>query len=231
MLKKTSIFLSFILTLNLVINNANAVETIKLEDEHLLTGALQPSSNKQSYTQSVEPTPSIVTFTPSKVYPTKEERKQVRSQETEWFKVRKQEEIVPTPKVKDTVLEDLKTAMHNCYKNNEEKLTIETSLLREGNLYNNTAYLTETFESINNCYETIGLDIIYLYYDNDPKIVQNFQNKAKTFYTKASDTNFNAKLCDENCSLEALINNQTDKFKEFRTYLSELINNRPQGLQ
>ena len=231
MLKKINIFLSFILALNFVVYNAKAVETIKLEDEHLLTGAISTTPSLEPTQAKHHTTHTIVTSSPSKVFPTKKERLDTRYQEKEWFKINKKPEVIPTPNKEDPLLEDLKTAMHNCYKDSEDKLNIEKSFLRQGNLYNNTAYLTETFETINNCYETIGFDIISIYYNEDPEVLQNFREKVKTFYTNPTDTTFNAKLCDENCSLEALINNQIDKFKEFRTYLSELINNRPQGLQ
>ena len=224
MLKKINIFLSFILTLNLVICNANAVETIKQEDEYLLDVTL--SKPVQEETKPIS-TPSIVNTAPSKIFPTKKERSQTRAEEKEWFSIRTKEEIVQEPVQEDPLIAELKTAINNCYNNNKEKLEIEKSLLREGNLYNNTAYITETFETINLCYENLGLDIISLYYADAPKVIKEFENKTKTFYIKATDTSFNVKQCDENCSLEALIDNQVNKFKEFELYLSNLVDNRP----
>jgi hypothetical protein len=224
MLKKINIFLSFILTLNLVICNANAVETIKQEDEYLLDVSLPETVQKE-----VKPitTPTIVNQAPSKIFPTKKERSQTRAEEKEWFSIRTKEEVIQEPAKEDPLIAELKTAINNCYKNNEEKLEIEKSLLREGNLYNNTAYITETFETINLCYENLGSDIISLYYVDDPKVIKEFENKTKTFYIKATDTSFNVNKCGDNCSLEALIDNQVNKFKEFEIYLYKLIDNRP----
>ena len=167
------------------------------------------------------------------LYPTKEERAKNRQQEKEWFNPRTNAPLIPdTMSAKDALdpyLEDIKTSIHSCLNNNQEKLDIESSLITQGNLYDNTAYISKTFEDINTCYESVALNIISTYYNNDPRVLNTFKAKAPTFYIRSTTPSFDASLCGETCSIEALVQSQIAKFKDYRTYLSELLANRPQA--
>lgn len=112
-----------------------------------------------------------------------------------------------------------------CLDNVEQKLEFEKDMLITDKNIENVSFLTQTFEEVNRCYEIIGLDIIDFYYNGDKALKDAFEKKSQTFYVQASQTDFNPKFCDETCSIEALINAQTEKFADFRAYLAELIAN------
>ncbi len=230
MLKKMSIFLSFIIALNLsshqaLANDANlSIDTIKQEDEHLLTTSpthKKVINNEVKYKEP--PIPSIVQPNNHPVFPTKKERKASQQEQKEWFKPFSSLQKKTTEKLTDPRFKEFRTQIDLCYKQYEPNLKLEKSLLRNGNIHKNISYLSQTFTSINSCYEDRGLDIISTFYNNDPIMLQSFNNKIKTFYVKGTDASFSGKHCDGKCSLEAIIEEQINKSSEFKTYLLELL--------
>lgn len=173
---------------------------------------------------------NVITKTPyiPHVYPLKSDRKENDEQAKEWFKVPNREVVSVEDKIEENALvEELKKDINDCMENKKDNLNIERALMLEGNVFENTAYLTQTFEDINICYENIGYNIIMSFYDNDENVINSFEKKSKEFYVKATDTSFNPMFCEDECSLDALVRNQLDKFKKYRSYLSELLVNRP----
>lgn len=247
MLKKINLFLSLTTPLCLLSLNALSYDVIAPKDEALLKGVvdshptieeeaptvLTPSSTLLEDLDEIENTTKEDIIPRTTTFPTKEERAQNRTEETEWFKPRVKDIILPgtlsSLDANDPYIEEIKSSIHSCLNNKQDELTIEQSLLKEGNLYDNTAYISQTFEDINTCYENIGYQIISVYYNDDEWTLQNYQKKLKTFYISSSDANFDTSHCLENCSLDAMIKNQIDKFTQFRTYLSELLANRPKA--
>lgn len=230
MLKKMSIFLSFIFALNLLSHQSSAndaylgVDTIKQEDEHLIATLPSPQkaiNNEVKYKESS--TPSIIQPNNHPVFPTKEERKAAQQEQKEWFKTYSSFQKKTTKKLTDPRFKELKTQIDLCYNQYEPNLKLEKSLLRNGNIHKNVSYITQTFTSINSCYEDRGLDIISTFYNNDPIMLQSFNNKIKTFYVRGTDTSFSGKHCDGKCSLEAIIEEQINKSSEFKAYLLELL--------
>ena len=238
MLKKISIFLSFILALNLpsYISYADeeyvGVETIKQEDEYLLdTSSKQEKHQKfqrilKHLKNEADPQSSKVQDTtknkPQYIFPTKKERQKSRTEEKEWFKSFSslQDE---TKKTKDPRFKEFKEAINACYDNHKQSINLEKSFLRNGNIYKNASFLSQTFEKINSCYEGMGLDIISTFYNNDTTMLENFNQEAKTFYVKGADASFSGRHCDETCSFEAIIDEQISKFEEFKSYLFDLL--------
>ncbi len=230
MLKKINIFLSFILALNLSSYTTYAnddyleVELIKQEDEHLL-GLVSESTkqiSKQEIKQRKAVVPSIIENYNHPIYPTQKERQQQRQEEKDWFKPLSslQKEIA---KPVDPRFAELKKQINSCYDDHAQNLNLEKSFLRSGNIYTNTSFISQTFETINSCYEDTGLDIIANFYNNDTTLLQTYSKKVKTFYITGVDANFSGKHCGDKCSLEALIDEQISKFGEFKAYLLDLL--------
>ena len=198
--------------------------SLKKELETTPSDITPPTPDAFSNQEEMPPLRSIL-------YPTKEERAQNRQEETEWFNPKVNAPIIPgtisATDALDPYLEYIKTAIHSCMNNKEDKLNIEKNLLNNGNLYQNATYISQTFEEINTCYESIGLDIISLYYENDAWTLNKFKQKAPTFYITGSTPDFDVSHCGDNCSMSVIVTSQIEKFKEYRTYLSELLANRP----
>ena len=238
MLKKTNLYFSMILaTITLTSTNTFAYDTIKQEDEKLIKEIVASDNINKVQTNNsnstIEVKPAIISSKqkeiPPYIYPTKDAISASRENQKEWF-VPRSKEIKTSPSTpKDPLIEDIKEQIHNCMENKSEELQIEKTFLKDGNLYNNAAYLSQTFEDINTCYETIGYDIISLYYNDNPRVLNNFENKVKSFYVTGTTSSFKPTHCKDDCSFDAIVETQLDKFKDFRTYLSELLANRPQG--
>lgn len=252
MLKKTNIYFCVISAICYLSTPAFSYDIIEKKDEALLKDIIDEttithSSSTSSLTSNpyIQPSLSedleeientkpedVIPSSKESFYPTKEERAQNRYEEKEWFKPRVKEIIQPNSLANidenDPYLEEIKSSIHDCLNNKQNELDIGQTLLKEGNIYNNTAYLSQTFEDINTCYENIGYNIISLYYNDNEWTLQNYKQKLKTFYVSSSDAKFDTTYCTENCSLDAMVKNQINQFKLFRTYLSELLANRPQ---
>lgn len=166
-------------------------------------------------------------------YPSKKERNEARQPLREWYnpELNMKEETLAKeqiqPEIPDATLENFKMAISNCLDSRKDALDIDKSMLYRQNTYDAAAYLSQSFEEINRCYENIGFDIIDTYYQGNSVLKNSFMQKAKTFYLSGTDVNFSPRFCGENCSLDALVTAQMDKFAEFRTYLAQLLEERP----
>ncbi len=228
-----------------MINSANAYDVIRDEDATLLKGLVEDDIKEEVvvYEEKAEvkkprivikkDNTNVITKTPyiPHVYPTASERSQKDMEAKEWFKIPNRDvvDVVDIQEENDLV-EEIKKDINDCLENKKDNLDIERALMLEGNVYDNTTYLTQTFEDINICYENIGYNIISNLYGNDDKVLNEFEKKSKEFYVKATDTSFDPKFCENECSLDALIKNQLDKFKKYRIYLSKLLVDRPRGI-
>lgn len=119
--------------------------------------------------------------------------------------------------------------IQNCMDTYKEELDIARGVLTTSNFYSATADLTNIFANINQCYENIGYQIIGHLYNGSKEEYSNFAKKAQTYYIKASNTNFKPIYCEENCSLEALVSAQIQKFADFRVYLTKLVETKISG--
>ena len=166
-------------------------------------------------------------------YPSKKERNDARQPLREWYdpNLNLKEDILTKtsaqPEIPDATLENFKTAISDCLDSRKSALDIDRSMLYRQNTYDAVAYLSQSFEEINRCYENVGYDIIDTYYQGNSMLKNSFMQKAKTFYLSGTDVNFSPRFCGENCSLNALVTAQMDKFAEFRTYLAQLLEERP----
>lgn len=119
--------------------------------------------------------------------------------------------------------------MADCFAQQQSSLELDRALFYQQNRSETTARISQVFAEINGCYEDIGYDIISEYYSGDEEMMQKFANKVPEFYVTGTDVAFNTKFCGEFCSMDAIFNAQTDKFAEFRTYLSQLLAERPKA--
>lgn len=236
MLKKPNLYFSmFLFAIVLSSTNTYAYDTIKQEDEKLLKDVLSSDKVNQIHIKAsnkqVEVSPAIVSKKENQkapyIYPSKEDISSSRQEQKEWFVPRTQEIKTMPSAPKDPLIEEIKEQIHNCMANKSDELDVEKSLLKQGNFYNNVAYLSQTFEDINTCYENIGYDIISLYYNDNQRVLNNFEKKKNSFYVTGTTPSFKPTHCKEDCTFDAVVETQLDKFKEFRTYLSELLANRP----
>ncbi len=117
----------------------------------------------------------------------------------------------------------------SCLDARADGLDLEKAMLYQGNVYDAAVYLSQTFAEVNACYENIGYDIINAYYDGNPEILTAFAKKAQSFYVGGADTGFNPKFCGEDCSMQAIADAQMEQYAAFRTYLAQLLAERPQG--
>lgn len=117
----------------------------------------------------------------------------------------------------------------SCLDARADGLDLEKAMLYQGNVYDAAAYLSQTFAEVNACYENIGYDIINAYYDGNPEMLAAFAKKAQSFYVGGADTGFNPKFCGEDCSMQAIADAQMEQYAAFRTYLAQLLAERPQG--
>ncbi len=164
-------------------------------------------------------------------YPSKNEREQARKPLSEWYNpnlnaaVNRTQSVAAKPK--DETFMQYRLAVSDCLDLRQDDLEMDKAMLRQGNMYNAAAYVSQTLEAVNACYENIGYDIIRVYYGDDPQVKERFARRIQDFYITGTDVNFNPKFCGDDCSLEAMIDAQLAKFAEFRTYLAQLLNERP----
>ena len=123
--------------------------------------------------------------------------------------------------------EEWRDAIASCLDGKADGLKLEKAMLYNSNTYDAAAYLSQTFAEVNACYEAVGRDIIRRYYGDDAARLAAFEEKARTFYVGGTDVNFNPSFCGDNCSLDAVAEAQMQKFADFRTYLGQLLNERP----
>jgi len=122
-------------------------------------------------------------------------------------------------------------AIDKCLETRKEKLDIELSMLSSGDKYadkyRNAAYLSQTFAEIEECYDSLGLDIVEEFYSEDPDKLREYNQRVKDFHVNSTDPSFNPKYCGENCSLSAIADLQMEKFNDFKKYLVELLRKAP----
>lgn len=118
-----------------------------------------------------------------------------------------------------------------CMEPYKEQLDLELTMVSGGDSYEekykNTAYLTQTFAEIEQCYDNLGLDILEEFYPQDTEKLQEYNQRVKDFHVNGTDITFNTKYCGETCSVSALADLQMEKFTEFKKYLVELLRNAP----
>lgn len=120
-----------------------------------------------------------------------------------------------------------KEAINTCIDTRKDELDLEISMLENGNLAKNAAYLSQTFAEIENCYDGIGLDILEEFYPNDTEKLRQYNRQVKSFHVNSADVSFNAKYCQENCSLQAVAETQMENFMHFKSYLFDLLKSAP----
>ena len=205
--------------------NAQAVETLRPEDEKLLEGVLTDThvTVKRTETPTVEPEfdADVAEDVFFEEVPLLEEPAEEPIRNIGEIKA----PVVPIDKEN---IETYRTKIAACLDLQKEQLDLETDMLYKGNIYDDTAYLTQTMTKVNLCYQSIGFEIIDEFYQGSDKIRRKYEEKSQTFFVKAND--MNPKYCEDNCSVAALVKKQQDKFADFRTYLAELIAQRPRGL-
>lgn len=164
-------------------------------------------------------------------YPSKSERAKARQSLSEWYNpnlravdtYKTETEAAP----QDETFVQYRLAIADCLDKRQSELETDKGMLYQGNMYDAAAYLSQTLEAVNACYENIGYDIIRVYYGDDPQIKQSFAQNIQNFYIRSSDVNFNPKFCGDDCSVEAMVDAQMAKFADFRTYLAKLLAERP----
>ena len=118
--------------------------------------------------------------------------------------------------------------IHACMDMHKDHLGIEIEMLNsDGNLYENAAYLSQTLEEVEQCYDNIGLDIIDEFYGHNNDVLRDYNRHSADFHVNGTEASFNPKYCRENCSIRAIAELQLDKFEEFRIYLYKLLDRAP----
>ncbi|MCM1323901.1 MAG: hypothetical protein NC218_07055 [Acetobacter sp.] len=184
-----------------------AAEVLRPEDEHLLVEETAVSAPR--FVKPIEQKPVVVK-------PVQVETVQIHEPEM----ARKQN-------FEDQDIASLRTSIDACLDLRENQLNVELSMYEQEKNRNNLAYISQTLQDINLCYEDIGAEIIEKYYDSDVYKFAAYHKKAKSFYVRATDASFDARFCGKNCSMNAVFEAQIAKFAEFRAYLNELLDERP----
>lgn len=193
--------------------NAAEVATLKPEDEALLTET-QPPKKELPIKKAILPVSATYTLSPSK------------PRKIEWFNP----DELPTKrplKQEDPLADELRAAISDCPKARQEQLDLERDMLEQEKTAANAAYLSQTMQEINLCYEDIGRKILETYYTDDSMAFKKFAEKVQTFYVNGTDASFDPNFCGETCSMQAIVDAQMVKFAEFRIYLTQLLDERP----
>ena len=121
-----------------------------------------------------------------------------------------------------------KDDINDCIDSRRDRLDMEMSMLGQGNAYDSAAYLSQTFEAIEQCYDKVGLDIVLNLYGDDDEALDEFGNTVRRFHVNSVNPGVNTKYCGESCSMRSIAEWQLEKFAEYRTYLAELIDKAPE---
>ncbi len=194
--------------------NAAEVATLRPEDEALLAEP-QVTPQKLPIEKAVHPVSAAYTLSPNK------------PRKIEWFNP---DELPTKRAVKekaDPQIAEFRTAINDCKKIRQQQLDLERDMLEAENTAQNAAYLSQTIQDINLCYEDIGREILETYYADDDTAFKRFEKKVKTFYVNGTNASFDPNFCGETCSMQAIIDAQMVKFAEFRIYLTKLLEERP----
>lgn len=128
----------------------------------------------------------------------------------------------------DVKAANLRGMINSCLELRQERIELERDMYERLKTPESLAYLSETMQDVNLCYEDIGLEIIETYYDSDITELAKHQKISQTFYVNGTGLNFDPKFCGETCSMEAVLDAQTAKYADFRVYLTKLLDRRPQ---
>jgi hypothetical protein len=135
--------------------------------------------------------------------------------------------MTPEDDGEDEVLASYQEPIAKCYDDRKDEIELGEYMLSQNLNVNDVAALTEAFTAVNDCYESLGVEIINTYYPEDADAFGKLAGKSEDFYVNASDTSFRAEYCADFCSVGALVAAQKDKFAEYRVYLNKLIADRP----
>lgn len=134
----------------------------------------------------------------------------------------------PEQLAREAQIKAYKEAVNDCVDSRKDQLDMEIGLLDYEDLYKTTAYLSETMNAIEKCYDELGMDIIEDLYDGDNEVLREYNRKTPTYRVKSTDVTFAPKYCKENCSVSAVAALQMEKFGEYKDYLLELLDNAPE---
>ena len=179
--------------------------------------------------------PDIIKVNPktprSVMYLIGKERKAYEASRKEWYNPDFSVLNGKDPEIKDEAREALingyKNRISDCMDSRKDKLNMEMSMLDKGNSYDSAAYLSQSFEAIEQCYDAVGMDILYNLYGDDDEAMEDFEKKIADFHVSATKPGIKTKYCGETCSMRSIAEWQLDEFAEYRTYLAELINKAP----
>ena len=205
-------------------------KSVPSRGEALHAVAVPDEINEQALKYKNEVVLDVKNGTPrSFEYPIGKERKEREEWRFQWYDIDamqayKKQEV-------DTSAEEKRAEyirkVNDCNESLQNQLGIEIAMLEEGNRYNNAAYLSESLQNMGLCYRDVGYDIIdHLYGGNEDKSEQ-FEEDIKQFHVDSSDPSFNAKYCDDFCSVQAIAQMQLEKFTDFRIYLTKMIKEAP----
>ena len=90
-------------------------------------------------------------------------------------------------------------------------------------VYTNAAYLSQSLEDLEQCYDDVGLDIIRRFYNDDEAKMNEYREETQKFHVVSDDVSFDAKFCGDNCGVRAVAEAQLQKFADYRAYLAELL--------
>jgi len=159
------------------------------------------------------------------------EREAYEASKKEWFNpefslLNKKEEE-PVNEAREALIQGYRNRINDCLDSRQEKLDMEMSMLGVGNSYDSAAYLSQTFEAIEQCYDGVGVDIVLGLYGDDDETMKDFEKKIPDFHIHSTKPGINTKYCGENCSMRSMAEWQLEKFSDYRAYLAELISNAP----
>lgn len=165
----------------------------------------------------------------STMYPIGSEREMMERAKYEEYDpfLRKKMFKSPEQLAREAQIKAYKEAINDCVDSRKDRLDMEIGLLDYEDLYKTTAYLSETMNAIEQCYDGIGMDIIEDLYDGDNEVLRQYNRQTATYRVKSSDVTFAPKYCKENCSVSAVAALQMEKFGEYKDYLLKLLDNAP----
>jgi len=164
-------------------------------------------------------------------YPIGKERESINAPRLEAFDpdfFKKDKKSPEEEAARQAMLKSWKDAINDCQDRYKDKLGLEVTFLNAGDLYDNAASLSQTMTEIEQCYDSLGMDILDNFYPQDREKLKEYNQTVADFHIKSNDASFNPKYCGETCSLSAVVHLQLDKFDEFKAYLFKLIKEAPE---
>jgi len=160
------------------------------------------------------------------------EREDYEASKKEWFNpellITNRKEEKPVDEQREALINGYRERINACMDSRKEELDMEMSMLGVGNSYDSAAYLSQTLEAVEQCYDGAGVDIVLGLYGDDDETMKAFEKKIPDFHIHSTAPGISTKYCGENCSLRAMAEWQLEKFSDYRAYLAELISNAPE---